>query len=159
MLTDRFGGRRIVIIANFVGIPWALALFLILGTKSLPIFWVAMAVTFFIALHRRNRVRRGRRVPVSVVPDSLPLHRHRDLLQHHRGARASLVASYSGLVFGLFLAFYSLVGLLCTLAVRLAVQLLVSSADGGASYVRSDRPAASDSRSPHARSRPTKRIR
>jgi MFS family permease len=123
MLTDRFGGRRTMIIANIVGIPWALALFPILGTKSLPIFWVAMAVTFFIAgigfgvaggflsqlfptRYRYTAI--GISYSISGVLGGAvpPL------------VAAGLVASYGGLVFGLFLAFYSLVGLLCTLAVR-----------------------------------------
>lgn len=123
MLTDRFGGRRIMIIANIVGIPWVLALFPILGTKSLPIFWVAMAVTYFIAGI-------GFGVAAGFLSQLFPTrYRYTAIGAAYSisgvlgGAvpplvAASLVPRFGGLAFGLFLAFYSLVGLLCALAVR-----------------------------------------
>ncbi|WP_446045431.1 MFS transporter [Streptomyces olivaceus] len=123
ILTDRFGRRRILLIANIVGIPWALALFPLLDTGGLGAFWVGMSVTFLIAgvgfgvagsflselFHTRYRYTAAglayslAGVLGGAVP---PL------------VAATLIDGYGSLVFGIFLAVYCLVGLLCTLALR-----------------------------------------
>jgi len=123
ILTDRFRGRRVMIIANAVGMPWVLALFPILNTRSLALFWVAMAVTFsiagigfgvagaylselFPARYRYTAV--GISYSISgVVGGAVP-----------PLVAASLVPAYGGFVFGIFLAFYCLIALGCTLALR-----------------------------------------
>ena len=122
-LTDRFGRRQVLLVANIVGIPWALALFPLLDTGSLGAFWIGMSVTFLIAgvgfgvagsflselFHTRYRYTAAglsyslAGVLGGAVP---PL------------VAASLISSYGGFVFGIFLAAYCLIGLLCTLALR-----------------------------------------
>ncbi|WP_067584975.1 MULTISPECIES: MFS transporter [Amycolatopsis] len=123
MLTDRFGRRRVLLIANIVGVPWALALFPLLDTGSLGAFWIGISVTFLIAgvgfgvagsflselFHTRYRYTAAglayslAGVLGGAVP---PL------------VAATLISSYGGFVFGLFLAAYCLIGLVCTLALR-----------------------------------------
>ncbi|MFE4683999.1 MFS transporter [Streptomyces sp. NPDC056721] len=123
MLTDRFGRRRVLLIANIVGIPWALALFPLLDTGALGAFWLGMSVTFLIAgvgfgvagsflselFHTRYRYTAAglsyslAGVLGGAVP---PL------------VAATVISSYGGFVFGVLLAAYCLVGLICTLALR-----------------------------------------
>jgi MFS family permease len=98
-------------------------LFPLLDTGSLGAFWLGMSVTFLIAgvgfgvagsflselFHTRYRYTAAglsyslAGVLGGAVP---PL------------VAASLISSYGGFVFGIFLAAYCLIGLLCTLALR-----------------------------------------
>ncbi|MFB4426350.1 MFS transporter [Streptomyces sp. QL37] len=123
ILTDRFGRRQVLLIANIVGIPWALVLFPLLDTGALAAFWLGISVTFMIAgvgfgvagsflselFHTRYRYTAAglsyslAGVLGGAVP---PL------------VAATLIGSYGGFVFGVFLAVYCLIGLICTLALR-----------------------------------------
>ncbi|MBO3680422.1 MFS transporter [Streptomyces sp. NEAU-YJ-81] len=123
MLTDRFGRRPVLLIANVAGIPWALILFPLLDTASLGAFWLGMSVTFLIAgvgfgvagsflselFHTRYRyTAAGLSYSLAgVLGGAIP-----------PLVAASLIGSYGGFVFGIFLAAYCLVGLGCTLALR-----------------------------------------
>lgn len=123
ILSDRFGRRRILLAANVIGIPWALFLFPLLETGSLAAFWIGMSVTLLIAGHGfgvagaflselfRTRYRytaAGLAYSLAGVLGAAipPL------------VAASIIEMYGGFVFGVFLAGYCLVGLLCTLALR-----------------------------------------
>jgi MFS family permease len=123
VLSDRFGRRRVLLTANSVGMVWALLLFPLLDTGSLGAFWLGQGVTFLIAgtgfgvagsflselFHTRYRYTASglaysfAAVLGGAVP---PL------------VAASLIGTYGGFVFGLLLAGYCLLGLLCTLALR-----------------------------------------
>lgn len=123
LLTDHFGRRRVLLVANIVGIPWALALFPVLDTGSLGAFWLGMSVTFLIAgvgfgvagsflselFNTRYRyTAAGLTYSLAAVLGGAipPL------------VAASLIGSYGSFVFGIFLSVYCLAGLLCTLALR-----------------------------------------
>ncbi|WP_284748293.1 MFS transporter [Amycolatopsis sp. RTGN1] len=122
-LTDRFGRRRVLLVANVVGIPWALALFPVLDTGSIGAFWLGESVTFLIAgvgfgvagsflselFHTRYRyTAAGLSYSLAgVLGGAIP-----PLIA------ASLIGTYGSFVFGIFLAVYCLAGLLCTLALR-----------------------------------------
>lgn len=122
-LTDRFGRRRVLLVANIVGIPWALALFPVLDTGSIGAFWLGESVTFLIAgvgfgvagsflselFHTRYRyTAAGLSYSLAgVLGGAIP-----PLIA------ASLIGTYGSFVFGIFLAVYCLAGLLCTLALR-----------------------------------------
>lgn len=123
ILSDRFGRRRVLLAANTVGIPWALVLFPLLDTGTLTAFWIGMAVTFLIAGH-------GFGVAGSFLSELFHT-RYRytaaglsySLAGVVGGAvpplvAASIIGSHGGFVFGLFLAAYCLVSLLCVLALR-----------------------------------------
>jgi MFS family permease len=124
MLTDRFGGRRVLLISNIVGIPWVLVLFPLLNTGSLAIFWLAMSVTFGIAGV-------GFGVAGAFLSELFPT-RYRytaaglaySIAAVLGGAIPPLVAegligSYGSFAIGVFLAVYCVVGVLCSLAPRL----------------------------------------
>jgi len=123
ILTDRFGRRRVLLVANVVGIPWALALFPVLDTGTIGAFWLGESVTFLIAgvgfgvagsflselFHTRYRyTAAGLSYSLAAVLGGAipPL------------IAASLIGSYGSFVFGIFLAVYCLAGLLCTFALR-----------------------------------------
>ncbi|WP_218156872.1 MFS transporter [Amycolatopsis saalfeldensis] len=122
-LTDRFGRRRVLLVANVIGVPWALALFPVLDTGTIGAFWLGMSVTFLIAgvgfgvagsflselFHTRYRyTAAGLSYSLAgVLGGAIP-----------PLVAAGLIGSYGSFVFGIFLAFYCLAGLLCTLALR-----------------------------------------
>lgn len=122
-LTDRFGRRRVLLVANVVGVAWALVLFPILDTGSLGAFWLGMSVTFLIAgtgfgvagsflselFHARYRyTAAGLSYSLAgVLGGAIP-----------PLVAAGLIGSYGSVAFGLFLAVYCLISLLCTLALR-----------------------------------------
>ncbi|MFC9459449.1 MFS transporter [Streptomyces sp. NPDC056983] len=122
-LSDRFGRRKVLLAANALGIPWALLLFPVLDIGSLGAFYLGMAVTFMIA-------GTGFGVAGSFLSEMFPT-RYRytaaGLAYSLSGvlggaipplAAAAIIGSYGSFVFGIFLAAYCLVGLLCTLALR-----------------------------------------
>ncbi|KPM54565.1 MFS transporter [Frankia sp. R43] len=123
ILSDRFGRRRVLLVANTLGIPWALALFPVLDTGTLTAFWISMAVTFLIAGHGfgvagaflAELFHTSYRYTAAGLAYSLagvlggaipPL------------VAASIIDSAGGFVFGMLLAGYCLVGLICTVMVR-----------------------------------------
>jgi MFS family permease len=123
LLSDRFGRRRVLLVANVIGIPWSLALFPLLDTKSLAAFWLGVAVTFLIAGH-------GFGIAGSFLSELFET-RYRytaaGLAYSFGGVlggaipplvAASVIGAYGGPVFGVLLAIYCFVGLLCTLALR-----------------------------------------
>lgn len=123
VLSDRFGRRRVLITANTLGIPWALLLFPILDTGTIGAFYLGLIVTFMIA-------GTGFGVAGSFLSELFPT-RYRYTaagLSYSLGGvlggaipplvAASIIGSYGGFFFGILLAGYCLVGLLCTLALR-----------------------------------------
>jgi MFS family permease len=123
ILSDRVGRRPILIGASIVGIPWALALFPILDTKSAGAFWLGVAVTFLIAGS-------GFGMAGSFLSELFQT-RYRytaaGLTYSFAGVlggaipplvAASLIAKAGGFAFGLFLAAYCVISLVCTLALR-----------------------------------------
>jgi len=123
ILSDRVGRRRVLMTVNLVGIPWALALFPLLDTKSLGAFWIGMTVTFLIAGH-------GFGVAGSFLSELFHT-RHRYTaagLAYSFAAivgggvppllAASIIGSYGTFTFGFVLMGYCLVALLCSVAVR-----------------------------------------
>ena len=123
LLSDRFGRRRVLLIANVVGIPWSLALFPLLDTKSLAAFWLGVAVTFLIAGH-------GFGVAGAYLSELFQAqyrYTAAGLAYSFGGVlggaipplvAAAVIGAYGGLAFGVLLAIYCFVGLLCTLALR-----------------------------------------
>jgi len=123
VLSDRFGRRRILLTANSVGIVWALLLFPLLDTGSLGAFWLGQGVTFLIAgtgfgvagsflselFHTRYRYTASGLAYsfAAVLGGAIP-----------PLVAASMIGTYGGFVFGILLAGYCLVGLLCTIALR-----------------------------------------
>ncbi len=123
ILSDRYGRRRVLLTANIVGIPWALVLFPLLDTGSLGAFWLGQGVTFLIAgtgfgvagsflselFHTRYRYTAAGLAYsfAGVLGGAIP-----------PLVAASLIGTYGGFVFGILLAGYCLLGLLCTLALR-----------------------------------------
>ncbi len=123
LLSDRVGRRRVLLVANVVGIPWSLALFPLLDTKSPAAFWVGVAVTFLIAGHgfgvagaylselfqtRYRYTAAGLAYSIGgVLGGAIP-----------PLVAASVIGAFGGPVFGVLLAGYCFVGLLCTLALR-----------------------------------------
>jgi len=123
ILSDRVGRRRVLQTVNLIGIPWALVLFHLLDTKSLAAFWVGMTVTFLIAGH-------GFGVAGSFLSELFHT-RYRytaaGLAYSFAGIlggavppllAASIIGKYGSTVFGVVLAVYCVVGVLCTLAVK-----------------------------------------
>jgi len=123
ILSDRVGRRRVLQTVNLIGIPWALVLFQLLDTKSLAAFWVGMTVTFLIAGH-------GFGVAGSFLSELFHT-RYRytaaGLAYSFAGIlggavppllAASIIGKYGSTVFGVVLAVYCVVGVLCTLAVK-----------------------------------------
>ncbi|TWH08971.1 sugar phosphate permease [Rhodococcus rhodochrous J45] len=123
ILSDRFGRRPVLLVVNIVGIPWALILFPLLDTGSPLAFWVGIAVSFFIAGH-------GWGVCGSFLSELFHT-RYRFTaagLAYSLAAilgggvpplvAASIIGSYGGFTFGIFLACYSVAGLVCTLVLR-----------------------------------------
>ena len=123
ILSDRIGRRRVLLIVNTAGIPWALALFPILDTATLGAFWVGMAITFVIAgtgfgvagsflselFHTRYRYT-GSGLSYSlagVLGGAIP-----------PLVAAGIIGTYGGFAFGMLLAAYCLAALLCTLALK-----------------------------------------
>ncbi|MCK9903914.1 MHS family MFS transporter [Frankia sp. Cpl3] len=123
ILCDRFGRRRILLIASAAGIPWSLVLFPILDQGTLAAFWIGMAGTFLIAGHgfgvagsfmselfhtRYRYTAAGLSYSLAgVIGGAIP-----PLIA------ASIIDSQGGFVFGLILAAYCVVALVCTLVLR-----------------------------------------
>jgi MFS family permease len=123
ILSDRVGRRRVLLTVNLIGIPWALFLFQLLDTKSLAAFWVGMTVTFLIAghgfgvagsflselFHTRYRYTAAGLAYsfAAILGGAVP-----PLLA------ASIIGKYGSTVFGVVLAVYCVVGVLCTLALK-----------------------------------------
>ncbi|MCQ4124849.1 MHS family MFS transporter [Rhodococcus erythropolis] len=123
ILSDRFGRRPVLLVVNLIGIPWALILFPLLDTGSPAAFWLAITVSFFIAGHGwgvcgsflSELFRTRYRATAAGLAYSLaailgggvpPL------------VAATLISKYGGAVFGVFLACYAAVGLICTYVLR-----------------------------------------
>lgn len=122
-LSDRFGRRRVLLTANSVGVVWALLLFPLLDTGSLGAFLLGQAVTFLIAgtgfgvagsflselFHTRYRYTASGLAYsfAAVLGGAIP-----------PLVAASLIGTYGGFVFGILLAGYCVLGLVCTLALR-----------------------------------------
>jgi len=122
-LSDRFGRRKVLVVANTIGIPWALLLFPVLDMGGIGAFYLGMIVTFMIA-------GTGFGVAGSFLSELFPT-RYRYTaagLSYSLGGvlggaipplvAASIIGSYGGFFFGVLLAAYCLVGLLCTLALK-----------------------------------------
>jgi MFS family permease len=123
VLSDRFGRRRVLLAANTIGIPWALLLFPVLDAGTIGAFYLGLIVTFMIAGV-------GFGVAGSFLSELFPT-RYRYTaagLSYSLGGvlggaipplvAASIIGSYGSFTFGVLLAAYCLVGLLCTLALR-----------------------------------------
>lgn len=123
ILSDRFGRRPVLLAANIIGIPWALVLFPLLDTQSPVAFWIGIAASFLIAGH-------GWGVCGSFLSELFHT-RYRftaaglaySLAAIVGGAvpplvAASIISSHGGFVFGLFLACYCVVGVICTIVLR-----------------------------------------
>jgi MFS family permease len=122
-LSDRIGRKRVLLLVNAAGIPWALLLFPLLNTESTVAFFIGSAVTFAIAGHgfgvagsflseqfhtRYRYTAAGLSYSVAaIVGGGVP-----PLLA------AAVIGSYGTFAFGFVLLGYCIVALLCTLAVR-----------------------------------------
>jgi MFS family permease len=122
-LSDRFGRRKVLIVANTIGIPWALLLFPVLDLGGIGAFYLGMIITFMLA-------GTGFGVAGSFLSELFPT-RYRYTaagLSYSLGGvlggaipplvAASIIGSYGGFVFGVLLAVYCFIGLLCTLALK-----------------------------------------
>jgi MFS family permease len=123
ILSDRIGRRRVLLIVNAVAIPWALCLFPLLDTASLPAFWVGMIVTFLVGGH-------GFGVAGSFLSELFPT-RYRytaaGLAYSFAGivggalpplVAATIITQFGSVVFGVLLALLCVAGLWCTVAIR-----------------------------------------
>ncbi|WP_318263106.1 MFS transporter [Mycolicibacterium goodii] len=123
VISDRIGRRKVLLATSVAGIPWALALFPILDLQSVPLFWLGMAVTFVIAgmgfgiagsflselFHTRYRyTAAGLAYSAAAIAGGAvpPI------------VAASIIGKFGSLSFGILLAIYCLVSVLCTLRVR-----------------------------------------
>lgn len=123
VISDRIGRRKVLLAASIVGIPWALLLFPILNTESVPGFFIGMSVTFLIAGH-------GFGIAGSFLSELFET-RYRytaaglaySLAGIVGGAippivAASIIGSFGSFSFGLILMAYSIVSLACTLVIH-----------------------------------------
>lgn len=145
ILSDRFGRRPVLIVVNLVAVPWALILFPLLDTGSSSAFWLAITVTFFIAGHGwgvcgsflselfRTRYRAtaaGLAYSLAAILGGAvpPL------------VAATLISTYGGTVFGLFLATYAVIALACTLVLRETRSRALDDVPPGVGINRTARP-------------------
>lgn len=122
-VSDRVGRRAIMIGANVVAVPWALALFPVLDGATPARYAIGACVTAFIA-----GVALG---PVGAFMSELFHTRYRYTaagFSYNVGGvlggavpsvvGAAITATYGGFVFGIFLAILCLISLVCALALR-----------------------------------------
>jgi MFS family permease len=123
VLSDRIGRKRVLIITSVIAVPWALALFPILDTKNVGLYWIAILVTFIIAGHgfgvagsllselfetRYRYTATGLSYSLAgIVGGGVP-----PLLA------AAIIPAYGSMTFGIVLAGFCLVSLLCAFALR-----------------------------------------
>lgn len=119
-LSDRIGRKRVLVIFSSIAVPWALVLFPLLNTKSVPVYWVAVLITFAIAGHgfgvagsflselfetRYRYTATGLSYSLAgIVGGAIP-----PLLG------AIIIAKFGSFTFGIVLAAFCLVSLLCAL--------------------------------------------
>ncbi len=123
VLSDRVGRKRILVVTSVIAVPWALVLFPILDTKNVGLYWIAIMITFVIA-------GLGFGVAGSLLSELFET-RYRytatGLSYSLAGIlgggippllAAAIIAAYSSMTFGIVLAGFCLVSLLCALALK-----------------------------------------
>jgi len=122
-LSDRIGRKKVLIITSVIAVPWALALFPILDTKNVGLYWIAILITFAIAGHgfgvagsflselfetRYRYTATGLSYSLAgIVGGAVP-----PLLA------AAIIPAYGSMTFGIVLAAFCLVSLLSVLALK-----------------------------------------
>jgi len=122
-LSDRIGRKKVLIIFSVIAVPWALALFPILDTKNVGLYWAAILLTFIIAGHgfgvagsflselfetRYRYTATGLSYSLAgIVGGAVP-----PLLA------AAIIPASGSFTFGVVLAAFCLVSLLCTLMLK-----------------------------------------
>jgi MFS family permease len=123
VLSDRVGRRKVLLVAAVAGVPWGLALFPILDTRSVGAFWLGVGVTFIIGgfgfgiagsflselFHTRYRYTAAGLAYslAAIVGGAIP-----------PVIAAGVIKNYGGIAFGVVLAGYGVVSVLCTLLAR-----------------------------------------
>jgi MFS family permease len=123
VISDRVGRRKVLLATSAAGVPWGLALFPILDMQSVPLFWLGTAVTFVIAglgfgiagaflselFHTRYRYTAAGLAysTAAIAGGAIP-----------PIVAASIIGRFGSLSFGILLAAYCVVSVICTLRVR-----------------------------------------
>ena len=123
IISDRIGRRKVLLTASAFGIPWALMLFPVLNTESVLAFWIGVAITFVIAGH-------GFGIAGSFLSELFQTqYRYTAAGLSYTTAgilggaippivAASIIGTFGSFSFGLFLAAYAVVSIVCTLVLH-----------------------------------------